>query len=482
MRYIIGLDEGTTSARSVLYDIKTNQILKSVNKKFKQYFPKPGWVEQNPKDILNAQFESLNEVLDGIDPSEVVGIGITNQRETVVAWDRRTGEPIYNAIVWQCRRTSRLIKNLSARTKKIIKNKTGLIPDAYFSATKMQWILDNVKGAQRLADEGNLCFGNINTYLAFVMTGEFVTDTTNASRTMLFNINTMEWDEWLLKEFRIPRNTLPEIVSCDYIVGKCKDFYNIPLCAMIGDQQASLFGQGCTTKGSSKTTFGTGIFTLVNTGTKPVNENHLLSTVAYTIGKSTYYAIEGSIYSGCSAIEWLKNSLGLYSTYDEIDKLAFTLESNDGVYFVPAFTGLGAPYWNSGAKTTIVGLTYGCNKAHIARSILESMAYNTKAILDELKGIKISDLKVDGGGTKNEFLNQFLSDITGKDVLLGQSSEATALGAIYMAGIATHVFTIPSIKEMYKPQKRYMPNLDEKTVTIYYNKWKKAVALSQKGV
>lgn len=482
MRYIIGLDEGTTSARTVLFDIKTSKIVKTANKKFPQYFPKPGWVEQNPSEIAQAQFESLKEVMEGVNPKDVIGIGITNQRETVVAWNKETGEPVYNAIVWQCRRTSRRIERLGVNAKRIIKHRTGLIPDAYFSASKMEWILDNVPLAKKLAKDDKLCFGNINTYLAYLLTGEFVTDTTNASRTMLFNINTLQWDDVLLKLFKIPKSTLPQIVSCDHIVGKCKDFYDIPLCAMIGDQQSSLFGQGCIAEGTSKTTYGTGSFTLVNTGSKIVKSSRLLSTVGFTIGKKTYYAIEGSVYAACSAIEWLKNDLKLYESYDELDKLALSLNGNDGVYFVPAFTGLGAPYWNSDAKTTIVGLTYGCTKAHIARSILESMAYNTKAILDEIKNIKIHDLKVDGGGTKNKFLTQYLADITRKNVMLGLSCEATALGAIYMAGLATKTFTLTDIKNMYKIEKEFTPEINEKEAKQNYLKWKKAVKLSERGI
>lgn len=482
MRYIIGLDEGTTSARTVLFDTKTSKIVKTANKKFPQYFPKPGWVEQNPSEIAQAQFESLKEVMEGVNPKDVIGIGITNQRETVVAWNKETGEPVYNAIVWQCRRTSRRIERLGANAKRIIKHRTGLIPDAYFSASKMEWILDNVPLAKKLAKDDKLCFGNINTYLAYLLTGEFVTDTTNASRTMLFNINTLQWDDVLLKLFKIPKSTLPQIVSCDHIVGKCKDFYDIPLCAMIGDQQSSLFGQGCIAEGTSKTTYGTGSFTLVNTGSKIVKSSRLLSTVGFTIGKKTYYAIEGSVYAACSAIEWLKNDLKLYESYDELDKLALSLNGNDGVYFVPAFTGLGAPYWNSDAKTTIVGLTYGCTKAHIARSILESMAYNTKAILDEIKNIKIHDLKVDGGGTKNKFLTQYLADITRKNVMLGLSCEATALGAIYMAGLATKTFTLTDIKNMYKIEKEFTPEINEKEAKQNYLKWKKAVKLSERGI
>lgn len=482
MKYIIGLDEGTTSARTVLYDVKSRKIVATANHKFKQYFPKPNWVEQNPKEIAEAQFNSLKEVLGNINPKDVIGMGITNQRETVVAWNVETGEPIYNAIVWQCRRTSKMISALSARTKKIIKNKTGLIPDAYFSASKMKWILDNVDGAKKLANCGKLRFGNINTYLAYLLTGEFVTDPTNASRTMLFNISTLDWDEWLLKLFGIPRSALPKIVSCDHIVGKCKDFFDIPLCAMIGDQQSSLFGQSSIKEGSSKTTYGTGSFTLVNTGEKITFSPKLLSTIAYTISGKTCYAIEGSVYSACSAIEWLKNDLKLFSSYDEIDQLALSLQNNNDVYFVPAFTGLGAPYWDSNAKTTIVGLTYDCNKAHIARSILESMAYNTYAILEQLKGMPLNELKIDGGGSKNIFLAQFLADITQKDVCLGISSEATALGAIYMAGIATKTFTLKDVEKMYKPLKVFSPKMSEKTAKGYFAKWKKAIALSLKGV
>lgn len=481
MKYIIGLDEGTTSARSVLFDVKKGEIVATASRKFKQYYPKPGWVEQNPKELANAQFESLKEILKGINPRDVIGMGITNQRETVVAWNRDTGEPIYNAIVWQCRRTSKMIDALNDRTRKIIKQKTGLIPDAYFSASKMKWILDNVPVAKKLTDENKLCFGNINTYLAFLLTGEFVTDTTNASRTMLFNISTLEWDKWLLDLFKIPLSSLPKVVSCDHIVGKCKDFSNIPLCAMIGDQQSSLFGQSAIKSGTSKTTYGTGSFTLINTGEKIINSSKLLSTIAFTIGNKTCYAIEGSVYSACSAIEWLKNDLKLFDSYEEIDSLAQSLDSNGNVYFVPAFTGLGAPYWNSNAKTIITGLTYDCTKAHFARSVLESMVYNTYAILEEVKGTKLTELKIDGGGSKNKFLPQFLADITQKNVCLGTSSEATALGAIYMVGIATKTYSLNDIEKMYNPKKVFTPNMKTKEVKNLYSNWKKAVKLSLMG-
>lgn len=476
MRYIIGLDEGTTSARSVLFDIKTNKIVKIEKQSFDQYFPHPAWVEQDATQLAKAQFATLKKVLEGIDASDVVGIGITNQRETVVAWDRATGKPIYNAIVWQCRRTAKYIESLSAETKKAIKDKTGLIADAYFSASKMRWILQNVPLAKKLCNSGRLCFGNINTYLAFLLTGEFVTDPTNACRTMLYNINTGDWDDDLLKLFGISRTTLPHIVSCDSVIGKCKDFGDIKLCAMIGDQQSSLFGQGCVDTGMAKSTYGTGSFVLINTGAKLINSDKLLNTVAYQIKDKKCYALEGSIYSACNIIEWLQHNLGIIDSPKDMDKLCFSIEDNGGVYLVPAFTGLGAPYWNSDAKCLLCGMTLASTKQHIARSVLESIAYNNRAIIECLpKGAKVSQLRVDGGGSNNKFLLQFQSDILRKEVVQGESSEATAMGAIYMAGLSAGIYTLDDIKKMYKVQNVFTPKMKPALADKYYNEWQDCV-------
>ncbi len=479
-RYIIGLDEGTTSARSVVFDVKTKKIIATEKATFSQIYPKVGWVEQDAEEIAKAQFSTLKKVLKNLPLKEVIGIGITNQRETIVAWDKNTGKPIYNAIVWQCRRTSDDIEKLSNNTKKLIKDKTGLIPDAYFSASKIKWIIDNVKDAKKLINARRLCVGNINTYLAYLLTGEFVTDTTNASRTMLFNIHSLDWDSELLKIFGVPREILPNIIACDKIIGPCKDFANIPLCGMIGDQQSSLFGQSCISIGMAKSTYGTGGFTLINTGKKIHLSDKLLSTVAYTIGDKTTYAIEGSIYSACSTLEWLQNSLGLIDHPATANRLALTLKDNDGVYFVPAFTGLGAPYWNDNTRGTIVGLSFNSTKAHICRSVLESIAYNTRAIVDEMtKEVKIKELRVDGGGSNNTFLLQFQADMINKNIVKGESSEATAMGAIYMAGLATKTFTIEDIKNMYKEEVCYTPKMKRTQADKYYDGWNKAVNKSE---
>lgn len=480
-RYIIGLDEGTTSARSVVFDTKTNSIVLTEKKTFPQYFPHPGWVEQNAQELVNAQLYTLKAVLKSINPHDVIGIGITNQRETVIAWDSATGKPIYNAIVWQCRRTAEYIDSLSKAKKALIKEKTGLIPDAYFSASKMKWILDNVPISRQLLKEGRLRFGNVNTYLAYVLTGEFVTDPTNASRTMLYNIRTLDWDDELLKLFGIDRSTLPRIVNCDAVIGKCKDFGDIMLCGMIGDQQSSLFGQSCVNAGMAKSTYGTGSFLLINTGNKLHHSDKLLNTVAFKIKGHMCYAIEGSIYSACNVIEWLKNNLGLIDSPSEMDKLCYSISDNEGVYLVPAFTGLGAPYWNSNAKCMLTGMTLGTTKAHVARSVLESIAYNTRSIIEVLpENVRVKELRVDGGGSKNTFLLQYQSDIIRKKVVKGLSSEATAMGAIYMVGLASGLYTLDDIKNMYKIEKVYEPKIKPSIAYKYYNEWQNNVKNSMR--
>ena len=452
-RYVIGLDEGTTSCRSVLYDIKTNSILNIVGAPFKQYYPKLGWVEQDAEEIWASQYFTFKKVLSEskIKPEEVLGIGITNQRETVVAFDKTTGKPIAPAIVWQCRRTKKYIESLPKEMVAKIKEKTGLIADAYFSASKIKWIIDNVPKAKTLIKQHNLCIGTIDSYLSFKLTGKFYTDTTNASRTMLFNIHDMCWDDELLEFFGIPKEILPTVVDCNHIVGNLIDFPEIPLCAMIGDQQSSLFGQSCLQKGQAKATYGTGCFVLLNSGKNPANVDKMLTTVAYTINGKTNYALEGSVFSACNTVNWMQKNLNLFEKAQETEKMALSVPDTDGVYFVPAFTGLGAPYWNSNAKGTIIGLTLNTKKEHIVRAGLESMAYNVKAILDEMKLGKqsVSELRVDGGGSRNNFLLQFQANMINKPVIRTNNTEATAMGAIYMVLIATNTATLNDIENMF---------------------------------
>lgn len=478
-RYIIGLDEGTTSCRSVLYDTKTNSILNIVGAPIKQYYPKLGWVEQDAEEIWSQQYYTFKKVLSEskIKPEEVIGVGITNQRETIVAWEKNTGKPIYHAIVWQCRRTSKFIENLPSEIVSMIKEKTGLIPDAYFSASKIKWLIDNVPRIKTLIRQKNLCIGTIDSYLCYKLTGKFYTDTSNASRTMLFNIHTLSWDEELLNYFGIPKDVLPQVVDSNCIVGNLIDFSEIPLCSMIGDQQSSLFGQACFEKGKAKATYGTGCFVLANTGSKPISIDKMLTTVGYTISGKTHYALEGSVFSACNTINWMMKNLNLFEKVGETEEIANSVPDTDGVYFVPAFTGLGAPYWNSYSKGTIIGLTLNTTKAHIIRAGLESMAYNVKAILDEMKngGQSISQLNVDGGGSKNNFLLQFQADMINKPVIKNSNTEATAMGTIYMVMIATNNATLNDIKNMVYASKTFTSNISSKTRQTLYSNWSKAV-------
>lgn len=478
-RYVIGLDEGTTSCRSVLYDIKTNSILNIVGAPFKQYYPKLGWVEQDAEEIWASQYFTFKKVLSEskIKPEEVLGIGITNQRETVVAFDKTTGKPIAPAIVWQCRRTKKYIESLPKEMVAKIKEKTGLIADAYFSASKIKWIIDNVPKAKTLIKQHNLCIGTIDSYLSFKLTGKFYTDTTNASRTMLFNIHDMCWDDELLEFFGIPKEILPTVVDCNHIVGNLIDFPEIPLCAMIGDQQSSLFGQSCLQKGQAKATYGTGCFVLLNSGKNPANVDKMLTTVAYTINGKTNYALEGSVFSACNTINWMQKNLNLFEKAQGTEKMALSVPDTDGVYFVPAFTGLGAPYWNSNAKGTIIGLTLNTKKEHIVRAGLESMAYNVKAILDEMKLGKqsVSELRVDGGGSRNNFLLQFQANMINKPVIRTNNTEATAMGAIYMVLIATNTATLNDIENMFYSNKTFNSEINSSTRQKLYSSWDKAV-------
>ena len=473
-KYIIGIDEGTTSCRSVLYDITKNEIVDISSCAFKSIYPKSGWVEQNAEQIYKCQLKTIREIINKVDKDSIIALGITNQRETVVAWNKTTGKPIYNAIVWQCRRTAEYISFIPQSMLEKIKQKTGLIADAYFSASKIKWLIDNVPEAQELIKNNNLCVGTIDSYLAYKLTGKFVTDTTNASRTMLFNIHTLDWDNELLDFFNIPRNILPSIVSSSEIIAKVLK-YDFPLASIIGDQQSSLFGQGCFKEGKAKATYGTGGFILFNTGEQPVISKDLLTTVAYTIGGKTAYALEGSIYSASSTINFMKDNLNFFFNPADTASMARSVKDTNGVYFVPAFTGLGAPYWNSSARAIITGINFDTQPEHIVRAGLESMAYNTKAILD-CSNSNVKELKVDGGCSKNTFLLQFLSNITKVKVIKNKETEATAMGAIFLAGIATNTFKLSSLGKLISSSARYTPKMRDDEINKLYFGWKKAVS------
>lgn len=472
-QYILGIDEGTTSTRAVVYDCKKGRIISSSASPIKQIYPHNGWVEQDANQIVNAQFASIEQAIIGakIKPEDISAVAITNQRESVIAWNAQTGRPIYNSICWQCRRTAEDIAKLDKNTVLKIKNRTGLIADAYFSASKMAWILKNVPEAKALAKKGLLKMGTIDSYLAYILTGNFVTDTTNASRTMLFNIKTLSWDKDMLSLWGIPQECLPQVVASDAVVGSCTMFGGAPLCAIIGDQQSSLYGQNCHKTGDTKVTYGTGGFVLLNTGENIVSSKKLLTTIAYTLKGKTHYALEGSIYSACSGIDWLKNGMSLYKDVSQTARMAESVPDNGGVYLVPAFTGLGAPYWNSNARATISGLTFASKPEHIVRAMLESMAYNTLDILNQVE-TPIKRISVDGGGSKNKFLLQFLADITNVKVNKALNSESTVLGAIKIA--ETHL-NISREDDLTK-QEVYLPSMDKKSREKYYAGWKAAVA------
>ncbi len=480
-KFVMGIDEGTTSTRAVLYDVAKNKIVDIESKKFKQFYPASGYVEQDAEEILKAVESTAKTVLkrNNIKEGELVGVGLTNQRETVVGWDKRTLKPIYHAIVWQCRRTTEYIKSLPKNIKTKIHKKTGLIPDPYFSASKIKWLMDNVKEASKLAAEGNLCFGTIDSYIATALTGNHVTDTTNASRTMLMNLDTLDWDKDLLTYFNIPKESLPKILPSDAEFGKIEKFLNAPLCAIIGDQQSSMIGQGAVDYGSTKVTYGTGCFILTNIGQKAEKRpDKLLVTVASTLGNKTEYAIEGSIYSACSGLNYLKNNLSMYSDVSKTSDMAKSLKDNEGVYFVPAFTGLGSPYWNNDVRAQLSGITFATTKSHIVRAMLESMVYNTKAVVDEMRacGLRFSKISVDGGGSNNDFMMQFLADMLNHAVVRSVSSEATVMGAIYVAMMSRKLITEEKVKELTASQQSFEPKLNEKLRQKYYDGWQNAIA------
>ena len=487
-QYILALDQGTSSSRAIVFDHK-GDICSVAQKEFTQYFPKPGWVEHDPKEIWSSEASVIAEAITriGINGKDLAAIGITNQRETTIIWDAETGEPVYNAIVWQDRRTSEFCDTLKEKglTEKI-REKTGLIIDAYFSGTKVRWILENVPGAREKAEAGKLRFGTVDTWLIWNLTrGEkHVTDVTNASRTMLFNINTLEWDKELLQLLDIPKSMLPEVCSSSEVYGYTKTTifaHAVPIAGIAGDQQAALFGQMCTEPGAVKNTYGTGCFLLMNSGEKPImSKNQLLTTIAWKIGEKVTYALEGSIFVGGSVVQWLRDGLGIIKSSSEVEELAASVEDNGGVYFVPALTGMGAPYWDQYAHGGIHGITRGTKAAHIARAALEGIAFQTMDIVNAMEkdaGVKLAELKVDGGASRNNLMMQFQADVLGAKVVRPQVTETTALGACYLAGLATGFWgSIDKIKKQWQADRTFEPAAPQEKTDALKAGWADAIA------
>jgi glycerol kinase len=485
-KVVIALDQGTTSSRAIVFN-REGGIVASAQRAFNQFYPRPGWVEHDPLEIWNSQRASMEEALErsGVLPEQVAAIGITNQRETTIVWDRHTGIPVYNAIVWQCRRTADICDDLRSRAglEAYIKQTTGLVPDAYFSGTKIKWILDNVPGARKKAEQGDLLFGTVDTWLLWKLTEGRVhkTDYTNASRTMLYNIRELKWDARLLQELDIPLSLLPQVENSSAVYGETRLFGTpIPVAGMAGDQQAALFGQACFKPGEAKSTYGTGCFMLMNTGEKLVASHHgLLSTIAIGIGGQVEYALEGSIFVAGAVVQWLRDELQLISSAAESEASAQQVADSNGVYVVPAFVGLGSPYWDMYARGTITGLTRGSNKHHIVRAALEAIAFQAKDVLEAMEddsGIQLSALKVDGGAVVNNFLMQFQADILGTKVLRPVIAETTALGAATLAGLAVGFWKDKEeIRASWKLERQFSPAMTEVLRQERYAGWKKAV-------
>jgi len=487
---ILALDQGTTSSRAILFD-QEGRIIASAQKEFTQIFPSPGWVEHDPMEIWSTQIGVASEVISkqGIDQFDIAAIGITNQRETTVVWNKLTGMPIYNAIVWQDRRTADFCDQLKQEGKKaFIQEKTGLIIDAYFSASKIKWILDHVEGARAQAEKGELCFGTIDSWLVWKLTNgaQHITDATNASRTMLFNIHELKWDTALLELFNIPIAILPEVKSSSEVYGHTDLLVTnqlIPIAGIAGDQQAALFGQICTAPGMVKNTYGTGCFMLMHTGEKAfISKNNLLTTIALQRNGKTFYALEGSVFIGGAVVQWLRDGLNIIRDSDQVESLAAQVTDTDGVYMVPAFAGLGAPYWNQHAKGTITGITRGTNAAHIARAALESIAYQTYDVLKAMESdaqIPIAELRVDGGATKNNLLMQFQSNILNTKVIRPTIIETTALGAAYLAGLAIGFWKDETeIAAKWKVDQVFNPILAKAAIEKGIEGWKKAIQMT----
>ena len=486
-QYILALDQGTSSSRAIVFD-ETGATCAVAQKEFRQIFPRSGWVEHDPHEIWSSQASVIAEAITTLDINglNIAGIGITNQRETTIVWDSDTEEPIYNAIVWQDRRTSDYCDKLKSEgVTEMIRRKTGLIIDAYFSATKIKWILDNVPGARERANNGKLLFGTVDTWLIWRLTrGEVhVTDVSNASRTMLFNINTLQWDDELLKMFDIPRSMMPEVRSSSEIYGHTKTTifaHKVPIAGIAGDQQAALFGQMCIEPGMVKNTYGTGCFLLMNSGDKPIiSQNNLITTVAWKIGDKVNYALEGSIFVGGSVVQWLRDGLGVIKSSSEVEELAARVPDTNGVYFVPALTGLGAPWWDQYARGTIVGISRGTTTAHIARAALEGIAFQTMDITAAMSrdaGLPLRELKVDGGASRNNLLMQFQADILGTRVIRPRVVETTALGAAYLAGLAVGYWSsVEQIRKQWHVDRIFEPTWDETAIAKARDGWEDAV-------
>ena len=487
-KYILALDQGTSSSRAIVFD-EHGQTKAVSQKEFTQIFPKPGWVEHNPMEIWSSQAAVIAEAITSIDINglNIAAIGITNQRETTIVWDAETGAPVYNAIVWQDRRTSGYCDSLKrdGRTD-LIRSKTGLIIDAYFSATKIRWILENVPGARQKAQEGKLRFGTVDTWLIWMLTrGEVhVTDVSNASRTMLFNIHTLQWDQELLQLFDIPESMMPQVKSSSEVYGYTKTTlfaHEVPIAGIAGDQQAALFGQMCTEPGSVKNTYGTGCFLLMNSGERPImSSNNPLTTVAWKIGDTVNYALEGSIFVAGSVVQWLRDGLGIIKSSSEVEELAASVPDNGGVYFVPALTGLGAPHWDQYAKGSIYGITRGTTAAHIARAALEGIAFQTMDIVKAMQkdaGVTLKELKVDGGASRNNLLMQFQADILETSVIRPTVTETTALGAAYLAGLAVGYWeSLDHIKSQWGVEKQFEPSASKDAVEALKSGWSDAIS------
>lgn len=492
-QYVLAFDAGTTSSRAIVFD-RTGKICSIAQKEFTQIFPHSGWVEHDPHEIWSSQAAVAAEAITkiGINGKNIAGIGITNQRETTIVWDRNTGEPIYNAIVWQDRRTADYCNKLKDEGYlSTIKEKTGLMIDAYFSATKVKWILDNVEGARKKAQDGELAFGTVDTWLVWQLTrGEMhITDATNASRTMLYNINTLDWDDDLLQLFDIPKNMMPQVRQSSEMYGYTKTTIfasKVPIAGIAGDQQSALFGQMCIDKGMVKNTYGTGCFILMNTGEKPVvSKNNLISTIAWQLKGETTYALEGSIFMGGAIVQWLRDGLKIINSSDEVETLASQVSNNGDVYFVPALTGLGAPYWDQYARGTIVGISRGTNNAHIARAALEAIAFQSMDVINAMildAGVGLKELRVDGGASKNNLLMQFQADVLGQSVLRPKTIETTALGAAYLAGLAVGYWnSVDEIQKHWQVDSTFDPD-NSADMQLVKRKWSDAVYRSRSWI
>ena len=490
MKYIVALDQGTTSSRAVVFDDQA-RIVAQHNIEFQQLYPHPGWVEHRPQDILKSQVDSLKLAVERakIDPKDIAAIGITNQRETTLLWDRATGEPLCNAIVWQCRRTAPLVERLKQDgLGNVLRDRTGLVPDAYFSGTKLQWMLDAVPGARERAAKGELCFGTIDCFLAWHLTADHVhvTDATNAARTMLYNIFEQKWDETLLQAMDIPAPLLPRVVDSSEVVGMLDRSIlgrEIPIAAMAGDQHAALYGQGCFAPGMCKNTYGTGCFVLMNTGSSPVKSTHnLVTTIGWRVDGKPSYALEGSVFVGGAVVQWLRDEIKLVSTAAETEPVAASVPDNNGVFFVPAFTGLGAPHWDMYSRGTLVGLTRGANRAHIVRAALESIAYQSSDVIAAMEndaGMKTAMLRVDGGASANNFLMQFQADILNTRVLRPRVIETTAMGAAMLAGRAVGHWSDVDLMRLQAVDREFTPQMDEPERRRLLHDWRKAVERSK---